>query len=253
MFSKPFFVMKKSKGWNELPLYKKVFIYKQFLGEFHAQFVDKIRVKDIVKKILGNKIEVAKIVRILEDANDLHEDDINPNYIIKASHGCKWNINIKVGEKYKLHELRKKLNSWNHLYNSTNEKQYSYLRPRFFIEEKIHDKYVGKNGEAIVYMCRCIYGKVVSISVKYKELRNDYDEKWNIIGDHQLPYIEKPKYFNQFIENAEQLSILFEFVRMDFYIDFEDKIYLSEYTFSPMNGLPVLSGDLEDRLSKKWI
>ncbi len=249
----PLFVMPKPANWNHLPLYKKVAIYRNFLGKFHSQFVDKIRVKKIVKSLLGSNIEVAKIVRILSSYSDLRETDITSNVIIKAAHGSKWNINIQEGKKYHLKALQEQLKLWNQLYNPLQEKQYAYLKPRFFLEEKINDKYVGKSGEAIVYMCRCFYGKVASISVKYGELRNDYDCDWNVIGDYQMPYIEKPVHLGRMIQNAETLSSLFEFVRMDFYIDHEDKIYLSEYTFTPVSGAQVLSNKLEYSLSKYWI
>jgi len=39
---------------------------------------------------------------------------------------------------------------------------------------------------------------------------------------------------------------------MDFYINNEDKIYFSEYTFTPSNGVKVLSHDLEFILGKNW-
>ena len=49
------------------------------------------------------------------------------------------------------------------------------------------------------------------------------------------------------------LSAPFEFVRMDFYIDIEDKIYLSEYTFTPAAGFQYYSCKVEKELGKIWI
>ena len=253
MSSLPLLRMPKPSHWNQLPLYKKVGIYQRFLGKFHAQFVDKLRVKSIVKKICGDDIQVAKVVRVLSSPQDLQRRDLDPSYMIKSAHASKWNINLLPGKKYELHTLKAQLEKWNQLYNPHEEHQYAYLQPRFFIEEKIHDKYFGKSGEAIVYMCRCIYGKVVSISVKYRELRNDYDTSWNIIGDHQMIFLERPKHLERMIKISERLSSLFEFVRMDFYIDCMDEIYLSEYTFSPMGGIQVLSDELEKSLGELWI
>ncbi len=255
MGGKPLLIMPKPKGWNRLPLYKKVEMYQRFLGAFHAQFVDKIRVKEIIQKY-DIDIHVAKLIRILKDPGDLRSTDLNPSYIIKAAHGSKWNINIRDGDAANLAAIRTQLTAWNRPYNIHLERQYAYIKPRFFLEEKIYDKYLGQNGEALVYMCRCIYGKVVSISVRYRDLRNDYTRDWKPLLPHVepgLPYVEKPVHLDVMIRGAETLSSPFEFVRMDFYVDREDKIYLSEYTFSPMGGERVLHEELEFQLAQSWI
>ena len=163
------------------------------------------------------------------------------------------------------------LQQWNRTYSPGFEKQYSTILPRFFVEEKIVDKYrekyasLGKNmarcDDAIVYMFRVIYGKVVSISARLGELRNDYDRDWNVIGEFQIPFIEKPgtcpplvaASLQQMIRNAEKLAAPFEFVRMDFYLGADGKIYFSEFTFSPTCGLPTLPGNLEFTLSRYWV
>jgi hypothetical protein len=248
----PVIVMKKPKNWNQLPLYEKVGLYQKSLNKFHSQFVDKLNAKIIVKNICKDDIEVPKVIKILKGPNDILETDIKDNYIIKASHGSKWNINIEKNKSYLIENIISQLEKWNQKYHPYQEKQYLYIKPRFFIEEKMNDKYDQQNGEAMVYMCRCIYGKVISISIKYKELRNDYDINWNIIGDHELGNIEKPVHYDLLIKNAEKLSSFFEFVRMDFYIDVDDKIYFSEFTFSPMGGMKVLPLHLEYELSKYW-
>ena len=49
------------------------------------------------------------------------------------------------------------------------------------------------------------------------------------------------------------LSKEFEFVRVDFYLDKNDNIYFSEFTFTPAAGEQVFPTELEIELSKKWI
>ncbi len=253
----PLFRIKKPAHWDSLLLYEKVSIYKSQLGLFHSQFVDKINVKQIVTNMCNGEIKVAPIIRILKNVNDLQKSDIHSNYLIKASHASKWNINIKKNKVYNILQLKNQLKKWNIQYNPIQEKQYSYLSPQFFIEEKINDKYVGNNGNAIVYMCRIFDGVCKSISVKHHELRNDYDIHWNLIpyGDNQIKsiHIEKPKKLELMIHYAEKMGSLFEFVRMDFYIDINDDIYFSEFTFTPMNGEKVLSHQLEKELSQYWV
>lgn len=252
--NKPLFRIPKPQNWNSLLLYQKVAIYKKHLSYFHSQFVDKINVKYIVTNMCEGNIKVAPIIRILKKYNDLQKNDINHHYLIKASHASKWNINIEENKNYDLQKLKNKLKSWNILYNPKEESQYAFIKPQFFIEEKINDKYVGKNGNAIVYMCRIFDGICRSISVKYNEKRNDYDIHWNIIGDNEIDFIiEKPKNLETMIKYAEKMGSLFEFVRMDFYIDINDDIYFSEFTFTPTNGGITMPLHLEKELSKYWI
>ncbi len=251
---KPFYIMPKPHNWSSLLLYEKVNIYKKYLGLFNAQFVDKIKAKNIVKNMCENNIKVALVIKILKDYNDLEEYDINSNYLIKSAHASKWNINIEEGKSYDLEDIKNQLKKWNIHYNPKEEAQYSFIKPQFFIEEKIIDKYLGKNGNALVYMCRIFYGNCVSISIKDGPLRNDYDINWNIIGDNEIKYlIEKPKNLDLMIKYAEKMGSLFEFVRLDFYIDIHEDIYFSEFTFTPMNGSPALPINLEKTLSKYWI
>lgn len=250
---KPIIIMNKPKNWNNLAFYQKIWIYRNFMNKFHSQFVDKINAKKIVKKVCKEEIEIPKVIRILLNYNDIRNEDINHNYLIKASHGSKWNINIEKDKKYNINEIVRQLKRWNKLYNPIIEKQYGYLIPKFFIEEKIEDKYFGKNGKAIVYMIRCIYGKIVSISAKYNGKTNYYNNEWELRVKPELDFdIEKPIYFEKMKRNAEKLSSFFEFVRIDFYIDKDDKIYFSEFTFSPMGGMKVLPLHLEYELSKYW-
>jgi hypothetical protein len=44
--------------------------------------------------------------------------------------------------------------------------------------------------------------------------------------------IEQPKHFKKMKDYAEILSSAFKFVRIDFY-EFDDKVYLGEFTFTP--------------------
>lgn len=131
--------------------------------------------------------------------------------------------------------------------------QYEYIKPRFFIEEKIIDKFLGKTGEAIVYMLRCIHGNPVTFTIKKGGYSNSYDINLIVLKPLEFDFdiskidIEKLKNISKI------LSKPFEFVRMDFYIDFNDKIYLSEYTFTPAAGFQYYSCKVEKELGKLWI
>lgn len=241
----------KPKNWSSLALFQKVRYYRTQLTPGHAPFVDKLEAKKIVKELLGDEIEVASVIRILEGPEDVHPTDMNRNWIIKATHGCGWNI--FVDETSNVNQCIRLLKSWNKVFNNGIEVQYKYITPRFFIEEKIKDRWLD-NG-VINYKIRCIYGKAIPfITVTVEDKKNFYDFDWNLHQSPEIPFpIPKPEKFSKLIQIAETLSSPFEFVRMDFYINHEDKIYFSEYTFTPSNGVQVLPYEIEYKLGQSWV
>jgi len=244
--------MQKPNNWNDLMCYEKIYIYRNFLNREHSQYTDKLAAKKIVKDICGDKIKVAKVIRILENFKDLEQNDLDPKYIIKAAHGSGWNIDIK--ENTDITTCKNLLGSWNRCY-SQHEKQYTYIKPVFYIEEKINDKILGTTGEAIVYMIRCIKGKPISIGIKYKDYMNNYDINWKPIDSHspkiKFDLLLDDSRFDDMLHYASILSKPFEFVRMDFYLSDTD-IYFSEFTFTPNAGKQVFTKEIEYMLGKLW-
>lgn len=229
----------KPKNWMELPMFKKIYYYGTQLTKEYAEYVDKLQAKRKVKEICGNDIKVAKVVRILDSYNDITEDDLNTNCIIKSSHGSNWNI-YNDQTPITLQDAIRKLKAWNIKYHSFSEKQYSFIEPKFFIEEKIQDSILGYTGHACVYMFRCIHSNPVSIGVKYKKTQNSYDINWNLTQTPHVPFqIPKPKCLSKLLNLCKMLSSNFEFVRLDFYIGKDDVIYFSEFTFTPSGGQQV--------------
>ncbi|NBP03462.1 MAG: hypothetical protein EBU90_25905 [Proteobacteria bacterium] len=126
------------------------------------------------------------------------------------------------------------------------------MKPRFFIEEKIHDSILGHTGDALVYMIRCIYSKPISIGVKYKTVQNSYDIDWNLKTSAIKFDIPKPKCLSKLLRLCETLSARFEFVRLDFYIGKDDTIYFSEFTFTPNAGFQVFDIETETAQGLLW-
>ena len=51
---------------------------------------------------------------------------------------------------------------------------------------------------------------------------------------------------------VRELSKIFEFVRIDLYISKDDKIYFSEFTFTPNGGTKFFNNDLELKYGLLW-
>jgi hypothetical protein len=235
----------KPENWNILPLYKKIQYYASQLDERYSRYVDKIEAKKIVKELCGEDIHVSPIIRILDNPNDFSINDINENNMIKSSHGCGWNINMSKNTK--VNNVIELLNKWNKVY-SYNEKQYSYIQPRFFIEEKVN----GSKGNADVFMFRCIHGEPITIGFKRRSMQNSYDITWKPLTTNNIANVEKPFHLDKMLELSRRLSSQFEFVRIDFYY-VNDIIYFSEFTFTPAGGAIFFPMNLEEQYGSMWI
>lgn len=238
--------MKKPKNWMELPFNEKLRFYGLNLTEFHARYADKLNAKEIIKQ-KAPEIKTAEVIRILRDNKDLK---ITDQGIIKSAHASGWNIILpKRISSDKLDEIKLLLKRWSRKYKPETEKHYSFIEPKFFIERVLKDKIADS---LMVYMIRCINSEPISIGVKYKDIQNSYDLKWNLVLPPKLPFsIPKPEELQILLNVSQRLSKPFEFVRLDYFITTEG-IYFSEFTFVPNAGLPVFSEEMEYSLGKLW-
>jgi hypothetical protein len=245
------FRIEKPKTWRFLPLYEKIQYYKDHLNESYVPYVDKIEAKRLVKEALGDDIQVAPLVRILDSPDDVLESDICGNHLLKASHGCGWNIDL--GEAgLSVESIRKSLHGWNKPYHAQYEPHYSWVKPRFFIEEKVCDGVYGRTAKAITYCIRCIYGKPFVVGVRDGDAQNNYDCNWKPVKMMELRALEKPAALERMFRVAEVLSKPFEFVRIDLYLGEGDTIYFSEYTFTPSAGFMFYPSKYEKEFGKLW-
>lgn len=240
----------KPETWPYMPLYEKIQYYATVLDEKYGPFVDKLSVKQIVRSICP-ELQTAVLIRILSDSDDLSESDFNHNHLLKATHGCGWNVRLDGSTS--ISAIRENLRKWSTSYSST-EKQYTNIKPAFFIEEIIDDKYTDRSGLARVFMFRCIWGNPVSVGVRVglgNNKQNSYTPNFELMGRHAF-LMEKPSQWNTMLEMSRALSARFEFVRVDFYIGSDEQIYFSEFTFTPAGGNRVFSMKVEHELGRLW-
>ena len=238
--------------WAYMPLFEKIAYYKTILNESYSPFVDKLEAKRIVKELCGDDIQVARVKRIMNGPDDFSDADIDPRYMIKASHGCGWNISMTSDTN--IADVKALLHSWNSTYSASNEAQYKYIVPRFFIEEKVNDKEVGITDAAITYMIACIRGSPVTFIIRKRSEQSCYDMNRHVLGIRATQPASPfpiPAGFDAMIQLAKKLSKPFEFVRIDFYVG-HDGIYLSEFTFTPRAGFMLYSMQKEKEFGKLW-
>jgi len=243
------FEFKKPLNWSTLPLYKKVEVYGRNLNNTFAPYVDKLQVKPIVINLCP-QIKVARLVRELRGPTDISEIDINPDHLLKASHGSGWFLDF--AKTTNINHIKIALMSWNQIYSQT-ESQYKFLRPRFFIEEKIPCRFSGKTGKAHDLKMHCIKGQPYFFLLRKDQyLRNYYDINWKPVMPLEFEFTPlNQSETAQILEICRILSQPFEYVRVDLYIG-TDGIYFSEYTFTPHGGKQRLSDEVEEKYGKLW-
>ncbi len=234
-----------------MPLFEKIAYYKTQLGEPYAPYVDKLEAKRLVAAACP-EVRTARVIRVLKDSNDVCEADMCPEHMLKATHGSGWNILLSQAPP--IPTLQTVLAGWSVPYSDSDEKQYAYIPPRFFIEDIIDDVYTGKSGQARVFMVRCIHGRPVSVGVRQgngNNAQNTYTPAFVQVGRLEFA-LDKPAQWNSMMEYAAALSKPFEFVRIDFYIGRDGGVYFSEYTFTPAGGNRVFPVQMEHELGRLW-
>lgn len=222
-----------------------------------SEYVDKNEVRDFVEKKVGGTYLIPKI-GVYESANDINIDLLPDKFVIKATHGCGWNLIVHDKSKLNWNKERKKVKSWintNYFYIS-GEKNYKNIKGRVIIEQLLEDP----TGNMKEYKFFCYHGQplyvlVITPSGPDTMLREFYDINWNQI--HMSVYNEspntkiktdKPQHFEEMLEICRKLSDKFSHVRVDLYYC-QGKIYFGELTFTSSNGFARFSEFKYDKLA----
>ena len=200
--------------------------------------VDKWEVRAYVK---------AKCPDILVDSYGVYEkiEDIDfsslPNsFIIKPTHGFGRVIICSDKKTFDEETAKKTMKNWlsYNQYALTGEWQYKDLKPRIII-----DKLLGENIKDYKFFCFNGSPYVIQIdSDRYiNHKRQLRDINWCRIPctynyPNDLCDIEKPTKLTEMIDICKKLSYGFDFVRVDLFL-VDNKIYFSEMTFTPGNGV----------------
>jgi len=233
-----------------MPMFEKIAYFKHHIGPEYIPYLDKLQAKEVAQRTCPS-VKCAKVVRVLEGPEDIRSEDLQKPHLLKAVHGCGWNIPLHDKQAADIPVLQAQLKQWNQAYVGNEEPQYKHLTPRFFIEEYVEERGTGKHPSAAVIFIRCIHGEPVTISIKRGTKQNSYDVTWKPVKPLELPAIPKPDTLSEMLEIARTLSKPFECVRIDLYEGI-DGYYFSEFTFTPTGGYRFFSMEKERELGKLW-
>lgn len=204
---------------------------------------DKVLVKDIVTQKLG----AAYVIPTLWHGTQLpprHQRNWPMPFVIKANHGCGWNIFVRNQAECDWDDIEKKCASWmSQVYGRTfGEWLYSQIKPQLLVEPYIS----AVASLPLDYKLWVFSGKVKLIQViagrGSSHIRQFfYDENWarqpftGVAIADAPENILPPASLNQMLAAAVTLAEDFAFVRVDFY-EVNQQPLFGEITFYPASG-----------------
>ena len=206
-------------------------------------YSDKYLVRAFVKNTIGEKYLVS-LLGVWNKFSEIDFDKLPQKFVLKANHGCGWNVVVIDKSKIDYLDLYEKFDKWmniNFAYRVGLEMQYKDINPKIIAEEYLENF----EGDVYDYKVFCFNGKakyIMFLSDRKKSLKMAfYDTKWNklpLVYSYQQSerVVNKPKCLDELLFVAEKLAAGFPHVRVDFYIMNNGKIKFGEMTFTSASG-----------------
>jgi hypothetical protein len=238
---------------------------------FKSKFFTEIKVPESGNKLLTSRfipedlktsISAAKIIWHSPTGKLPRNNEVMPgDYFLKASHGA--SMFKKIRYPLKMDELiclEKTCEKWleNKYGLTTGEWWYSTFKKEILIEEQ-----VGTENNPISWHFYTFDG-VISHIMAHRKIENDrigeftlFDDSFEILarrrGTLGVPLRLARDTKNQLRLYASWIGRQFRFVRVDFLVDDNQKIYLGELTFCPGNAANLFFHDeLQAQLGSLW-
>lgn len=225
---------------------------------------DKLRVREYVANKVGGECLVP-LIWSGEEPEDIPFDDLPSRFVMKANHGCRYNIIVTDKTKLDQVNAKRKLKKW------LNENfgldkflgaawGYKNIKPCITIEAFIGDE--DKPPADFKFYCFAGRAELLTLHVDRLEgvksiaLSRDF-ERYYFSPDFKQYEINypRPANYDAMVQLAEALSEGFDFVRVDLYST-GNRVYFGELTPYPVGVSKFYSFDissLDKPLGEKWI
>ncbi|WP_236860653.1 ATP-grasp fold amidoligase family protein [Candidatus Reidiella endopervernicosa] len=219
-----------------------------------ADFVDKYTVREFVAERVGEEVLVP-LLGLYSHFEEIDYGGLPSRFMLKATHGCGWNVRVEDKRLLDWHETGNKVRGWlrsSYYSRISGEANYRNITGRIIIEKYLRDP----SGNLLDFRFYCFDGKPVAIHVSIDRPGGDlfrvFNTEWKEFKKHDshadrvTQRIDRPDNLNEMLAISEKLSAGFPFVRVDLY-NVAGKIYFSELTFTPNNGLSMADPKELDR------
>ncbi|MHB0776496.1 ATP-grasp fold amidoligase family protein [Halomonas sp. WWR20] len=234
--------LKHPRTFNDKICYRRLYPETNF-----SILSDKIKVRGYIAEKIGEQYLIPHYAVCDSLTLDVYEN-LPSSFVMKANHGCGYNLLVKEKGRYPFTYLREISEKWlaSNFYYSSRELHYKYIKPKLFFEKLLLDE-KGNIPKDFKFYCFRKEGSppVVFIEVTHDRFSNYkvdyYNCSWELVEVVEDRFttgikIEKPANMDKAISLALELSEGFSFVRVDFYL-MRDAIYFGEMTFTPTAGL----------------
>lgn len=232
-----------------------------YYGKKEAFLVDKIKVKEYVKDIIGEKY-IIPTIGIWNSANNIPFESLPDEYALKCNHDSgsihfhkkETPINRLVAIK----DLNKILKT--NYYWTGCETPYRYVKPRVFAETLLHSDVQGGLRD---YKFFCFNGEPKVFKIDFNRFDNHranyFDIEGNLLpfGEVDPPPAEErkldiPQNLSEMVVIAKKIAKGLPFVRVDLY-NINGRIVFGEITFFPTSGFGRFTDDKWDELMGSWL
>ncbi len=243
---------------------EKLFKLKLFTEIKVPESGNKLLTSRFIPEDLKTSISVAKIIWHSPIAKLPHNNEIIPgDYFLKASHGAGMFKKIRYPlPRDQFIRLEETCEKWleNKFGLATGEWWYNTFQKEILIEEL-----VGTENYSISWQFYTFDG-VIGFIIAHRKIESDYIGEFSLF-DEGFEVLEYPKMGrpvkdfcltqdtkNQLRRYASLIGKQFRFVRVDFLVDDNQKIYLGELTFCPGNAANLFFNDeLQAHYGSLWL
>ena len=205
---------------------------------------DKYLVRSWVAKRVGDE-HLIPLLGVWDDPDEIDFDALPQQFVLKATHGCAWNMFVSDKNELDQKQVREQLRQWlrtEYAFVAALELQYRFCEPRIIAEAYLEDG----TGDVPDYKFFCFDGRVACIGVVMGRLAQPkeacYDRDWNRLpctyyGHPRMEEeVPKPVMLDDAIHIAETLAAGFPHVRVDLYLPSDKSIRFGEMTFTTASG-----------------
>ncbi|MES2981267.1 MAG: ATP-grasp fold amidoligase family protein [Verrucomicrobiota bacterium] len=211
-----------------------------------SPYVDKLKARDFVSKTIGEAYLIP-LLGVFDSFDEIDFDTLPNQFVMKASHGCKWNIIVKDKNNFNKQQAEMKFNRWLKMTYGTvsGETCYRPLKGKILIEKYLEEE----SGYLTDFKFYCCNGQPLGLHVDFDRFGQPtyrvYDTQWQELLKSKPslpvpPILAKPSNFDDMLELCRKLSAGFSYVRVDLY-NLNNQIYFGELTFTPGDGRAVFN------------
>jgi hypothetical protein len=235
-------------------LWRKIFDHNPFF----AIACDKLASKTHALSVCP-ELKTAMVLWSGRDSREIPATLLAGNVVVKANHGCRWNVMIRDG---KLDEarLRRRTSRWMRRSYGRKFGEWGYrgATRRILVEEMLIE-----DGQPIrqEYKFHVSSGTTAYVyAARRDEHGNEQKCHFDRCGQYAPPppgsgpewvRIDLPTSFPCMLEIAERLTAPFDHMRCDFY-QLDGAIYFSEFSVYPLSGKGIINTRLRDLCADSW-